>query len=688
MQRLVFESSPVFILLCVLLGLGYAYLLYRAKHPWSKRTNQLLFAARAAVVSLLSFLLIGPILKLTTNIFEKPEIVFLVDNSVSLKGTVDSTKLKTDLQAAAVQLTNQGYEVSSKTLSERNIEKIKFDQRTSDLNSALKNTIADYEGKNLASIVLVTDGIYNSGSSPLYAAWRVPVHTIGVGDTIEHADLILKNVAYNKIAYQGNRFPIRAEVAVQSLPDQNVNVSVLKNGTVVDRQQKKTTSKSFLQFDFLVDAKDKGTQRYEVVVQPITGESNLRNNRTGIFVEVVEGKKKILLIAPAPHPDIKALSEVVERNPNYELIIHIPGVSKTDPKLLQPGQCELIIFHQPFDVSMKTVALYQQLSKSKSSMLFIVGNRTNLRLLPSNGIALNFENPNQKDDATPIINAAFHDFQFLDNGNAGFVRFPPVQVPFGKFSFPPNAQVLLQQRIGSVATERPMLLSWEDNSRKMAVFVGEGLWRWRLEEFSSSEKTELFDDTFSKLLQYLSTLEDKRKFRFFPMQNEFTDAAPVVFEGQVYNDLFEKIYGNKIDVTLRNDQGKITNYNYTLSPGGERYSIGGLKEGTYFYSASTDVNSKKETVAGQFSVTSQNAESQNLVADFGLLRKLSKATNGKFYRFNEMNKLVSDFQKVEARSLIHSDESFSPLVQAKWFFFLLLVLISAEWFLRKYSGGY
>jgi len=162
----------------------------------------------------------------------------------------------------------------------------------------------------------------------------------------------------------------------------------------------------------------------------------------------------------------------------------------------------------------------------------------------------------------------------------------------------------------------------------------------------------------------------------------------VTFEGQVYNDLYEKVYGNKIDLTLRNDQGKATNFNYTLSPGGERYSVGGLKEGTYIYSASTEINSKKETVSGQFSVVAQNIESQNLVADFGLLKKLAGATGGKFYRSNETNQLISDFKKMEAKSLIHSEESFNPLVQAKWFFFLLLTLISAEWFLRKYLGAY
>ncbi|MBI1768543.1 MAG: hypothetical protein HYR67_09225 [Bacteroidetes bacterium] len=688
MQRLIFESSPAFILLCVLLGIGYAFLLYRAKHPWSKLTNRILFAVRAIVVSLLSFLLIGPILKFTKNIFEKPEIVLLIDNSSSLRGVIDTAKLQNEISLVSTQLKEQGYEVSFRMLSEEENQRIKFDHLTSDLNSALKNTIADYEEKNLASIVLLTDGIYNSGSSPLYSSWRLPIHTIGLGDTTEHIDLILKNVAYNKVAYQGNQFPIRAEVAVQSLPNQNVSVSVLKNGSVISRLQKNTDSKSFLEFDFLIDAKDKGIQRFEVVVEPIAKESNLKNNRAGIFVEVVEGKKKILLIAPAPHPDIKALREVIEKNPNYELIVHIPGISKTDPKLLQPGQEELIIFHQPFDFSMKTAALFEQLGKGKSSVLLIIGSKTNLRQLPSNGIPLNFENPVQKDDATPVVNSSFRDFDFADNSNAGFAHFPPIQVPFGKFSYPPGAQVLLNQRIGSVATDRPMLLSWEDNNRKIAAFIGEGLWSWRLEEFSSSEKTELFDNTFSKLVQYLSTLDEKRKFRFFPTQNEFTDAAPVTFDGQAYNDLFEKIYGNKIDLTLRNEQGKVNNFSYTLSPGGERYSIGGLKEGTYFYSATTEINSKRENASGQFSVVAQNIESQNLVADFGLLRKLASATGGNFYRSNEMNQLISDYKKIEAKSLIHSEESFNPLVQAKWFFFLLLALISAEWFLRKYLGGY
>lgn len=88
-----------------------------------------------------------------------------------------------------------------------------------------------------------------------------------------------------------------------------------------------------------------------------------------------------------------------------------------------------------------------------------------------------------------------------------------------------------------------MLLTWPDGNRKIAVMVGEGLWCWRLNEFADTGNTIFFDELFSKLVQYLSTLEDKRKFRSFPVQNEFSDSEAVVIESQLYNDLFELVYG-------------------------------------------------------------------------------------------------------------------------------------------------
>ena len=689
MQRLLFESSPAFIIICIATGVGYGYLLYKARHPWSKLINQLLFGLRAVLVTFLAILLLGPILRLTNNIFEKPTFVLLIDNSMSIKEAVDSIQrqdVQRELSAVKKKLTDEGFDVAQRNLANEESENISYTYSSSDLAGTIRELTADYEGKNLAGIVLVSDGIYNSGSSPLYNLLRIPVYTVGVGDTTDRVDLVLKNLAYNKIAYQGNKFPLKVEALVKGLQNQDITVSIFQSGKLVSRQQKNSGNRQLLDFDFLLEATEKGIQRYDIVLERLPKEVNQGNNRASAFIEVVEGKKKILVIAPAPHPDIKVLRSVMEKNSNYEFILHIPGVKEaTAAQLDQP---DLVVFQQVMDVDGKTNALFSRFYKNNTALLAMIGPKTNLRQLISGGIPIAFENVGQWDEVTPLINSQFRDFGFAENINGFFARYPPAAVPFGKFTYPPSAQVLLYQRIGSVATERPLVLSMDENNRKLGIIMGDGLWRWRLNEFSETEKTEAFDEVFGKLIQYLSTKEDKRKFRSFPIQNEFTDAEAVVFESQVYNDLFEQVYGNKIDIELRNEKGEMTNYDYVTGSGSARYRIGSLKEGVYRYKATTLITGKPEEVRGEFLVTAQTIESQNLTADFGLLRKLAARTGGKFYHTKDIAKLDEDVRQTKVKSLIHSDESFNALINLKWVFFLLLLLISAEWFVRKYSGGY
>ena len=687
MQRIIFEYSPFYFLVCLALGVGYAFLLYTAKYNWSKSLNRILFALRAVLATALMLLALGPILKQTENIFEKPSLVFLVDNSRSIKETTDTLQLMNALQQTAADVRKQNRDVELSGLSGIS-DSIYFMNSTSDLTSGLHNTINRYEGKNLSGIVLVSDGIYNNGLSPLYLPTRIPVYTLGIGDTTERADVVLRNVAYNRIVYQGNKFPLRAEVGVIGMPNQEITISVLQQGKVLQQQKKNSGTKSLLDFDFQLDAGTQGIQRLEVRIENVPRESNFKNNRASAFVEVVEGKKKILLIARAPHPDIKALRNVVEKNSNYEFIVHIPGVKEADPTLLVPGKVDMVIAHQSPDLDGKTTALITSFLKAKTSVLVIIGQKTMLRSLVTIGVPVNFEPSTQRDEVQPVLNPDYKELGFSDGLNSNITRYPPVSVPFGKFSYPATAKIILYQRIGSVITERPMLYTVEDDRQKIAVMMGEGIWKWRLSEFQETEKTSTFDEVFSKLLQYLSTQDDRRKFRCFPLQHEFTSDGPVVMESQVYNDLFEPVYGNTIDLELRDEKGKVTNYRYITGPGNSRYRIGGLKEGVYRYRATTDVKGKREEVRGEFLMTEQNQEVQNLTADFGLLRTLAENTGGKFYRLNDINRLTAELSAEEAKSLIHSEESFHPLINLKAVFFLLLALISMEWFLRKYFGSY
>jgi hypothetical protein len=145
MQRLIFEYSPLFILLCLAAGVGYAWLLYTSKHTWSKGTNNILFFVRALCVSVMAFMLVGPIIKLTQNLFEKPAIVFLVDNSLSVRESLDSAqreKILAQVRTRAEELGKEDYEVSVRGLGGDGVD---FNMKSSDLHGAMRDITNVFE---------------------------------------------------------------------------------------------------------------------------------------------------------------------------------------------------------------------------------------------------------------------------------------------------------------------------------------------------------------------------------------------------------------------------------------------------------------------------------------------------------------------------------------------------------------
>lgn len=688
--RIIFDYPPAFILLCIALGIGYAYLLYSSKYSWSKPINRILFILRAALACFLAMLLLGPIVKHVNNLFEKPLFVLVYDDSASIKEASDSSALQAVKEGLFNTQTNlqSEYDVESLTVSGAEAKDVQFTASTSDLTGSLKEIANRFEGRKIAGVVLVSDGIYNTGISPLYATYNFPIHTIGIGDTAIRNDLAIKNIAYNKVAYQGNKFPIRVDVITKGYASGETVVSLLHKGKVLEKKVDELKGSSILSFDFTPEASEKGIQRFDIQVAPRTDEMNTKNNFSSIFIEVVEGKKKILLVAQSPHPDIKAFREVVEKNSNYEFLLHLPGVTEIAPADLQPEKIDLAIFHQSPDLRGINRNLFDQFVKSKTSLFLVVGSQTDLQEISRQGLPFGFESPPRSyDEVTAAVNTNFSSFTLSTEVNTMIAEYPPVTVHFGK-TIPSGNISLLTQRIGSVISDRPLLSLSNENDRKIGFLLGDGVWRWRLFEYDRTESATAFDELFGKLFQYLSITDDKRKFRSYPTKQEFPDTAPVIFESQVYNDIYEPVFGNTVALEITNEQGATSKYTYVLSPGNTQYQIGGLTEGVYRYTSKTELEGKPQLVRGEFAVLAQQAELQDLTADFNLLRQLSANTGGSFYTQEEITRLLSDLQEEKVNSVIRSEETFKSMLNLQWVLATLLLLISVEWFLRKFYGSY
>ena len=93
---LLFESPPWLIGVGILIGLAYAAILYyQTKVVWGKNTNYLLAGLRFLMVTQLTLLLFGPLIRQIKNTKESPSIIFAVDNSRSISEIEDSISLIT-----------------------------------------------------------------------------------------------------------------------------------------------------------------------------------------------------------------------------------------------------------------------------------------------------------------------------------------------------------------------------------------------------------------------------------------------------------------------------------------------------------------------------------------------------------------------------------------------------------------
>jgi len=688
---LLFESPPWLIGIGIIIGLTYAVILYyKSKVPWGKSTNYILAVLRFLLVVQLTLLLFGPLIRQIQNTKEPPTVIFAVDTSESINEIEDSTNLH-DLQTTIIsfkeEFEDNGYLTEVRTLDGpvNSEERIQFNELSSDLNAMLQKIQNDYESRNLSAVVLFSDGLYNLGNNPAFHPYNFPISTVGLGDTTQRPDLNLNAILYNKIAYQGNKFPIVAELFSYNLAGNTITLQLEKNRTIIDQKQININNQNqFDQLQFLVEATESGMSRYSVKAIPVTGEFTTTNNMKEAFIDVIDGKQKILLIAPAPHPDIKALKSALESNENYQLIIYIEGINQ-----YIEDKYDAVILHQVPDKRRRYQQILEKIRNEKIPAFFIYGNQSDINRFNEINGALRIQPISyQRDNVFPVYNPNFSRFLYNKENIEVLNDFSPVKVPFANYDILPQSDVMLYQRVGKVTTNKPLLTLQKSDDWSSAVLLGEGIWSWRLQEYAKNQSHKAFNEMISKIIQFLSTKEDKRRFKVYPTKNEYLNSESVVFETEVYNEIYEQTFGHKIDLKITDDQNNTSGYSYVTSEQNSMYRISGMENGIYSYQATSMINGQSESASGSFTVRDLQIETTKLTADHNLLRNIASQNGGNYYEKNQMEQLKEDVLKQEMVQKIYSSEKYLAIINMKWGFFILIIFVSAEWFLRKFNGSY
>lgn len=692
MTNLTLNYSFWWIFICLLVGGFYGWVQYTKVPPWSTTINYVLASLRVLLVAFICFILLEPFIQSINNYYQKPLMVIAIDNSESVainSSEEEMVSLKQSLSEIENGLIDKGYDVNILDLKGtpiNEIDSIKFDNSTTDLSQQFNKVKSGYSNFNLAGVVLFSDGIFNGGYSPLAISTNYPIYTVGLGDTSSIKDLAIRDIKHNSTVLEGNSLLLEVLVLNTGYANITSKIAVYRKGRVVSTESIVFNSGQSLYKKMLtIPIEGNGKQSLNISLKPVDEEYTVINNTQTIYFDVIDAQKKILILAAAPHPDLKAIKSSIEVSEYYEVDLAYELPIELD--------YSLIIAHQYPSVKTSTNDRTGFIESEVPKMM-IIGASNDFRFIRNDLPFLRTSNASGKVDfAKPVVNTSFDQFQLEDSFLEWVSDLPPIEMPYGLAVDNLITDDFLHQQIGSVVTEKPLLVFTSFNEQRMGVLLGTNIWKWKLDEYRINQTHDNFNALISKTIQFLSSSPSRKRFYVKPQKEFYEKGEDVLFNTEAYNALFERVIGKRVDLNLSTEEGEKSSYSFVPINENSVYKIPNLPEGVYSYLATTNADesenaSEKYYASGQFVIKKLNKEALNPVADFDLLQKLAERSKGRFYELKNIGQFNNQIENLNPVSTIHTTKENEAIINLKLVLIMLILLATAEWFLRKFYGGY
>ena len=677
---------------CLILGMLLAYLFYRRTPHLERKLRIGLAVLRSLTITIIGWLLFFPLVKNVSYTLQKPLIIIGQDNSLSVNHVAPANFNRKSYEDQLQELSKRlsaDYEVKIYHFSDSIGAGFDFKSqgKLSNATAFFSRLKDEYLNRNLGAVILASDGIFNSGGSPLYdiQQMKAPVYTIALGDTIPRRDLSVANINYNNLVYLNNEFTIELQAEAFESKGASSRISVTEDGRAVYQGRLDISSNAFSKtIPIPLKATKTGIRKYTITLSSIGNEVSEENNKQQIFVEVIDGRQKILIAAGAAHPDIATIRQSLSAHKNYELKVAVAEELNT----IKPKDFGLVILYQLPDLENHGAAFMQQLAQSNVPVWYVFGAQSNNARFNQLQSQVSFSgSSNTLQESFPEVNADFTQFGLDAAATKVIVGFDPLQGPMGSLKVNGNGLIALTQRIGKIKTGTPQLFFMNENGRKSGYLMGEGIWRWKLSEAKDGITPSVVNSLLSQTVQYLVAKDDLRKFKVTPSKNTFNENEHVLINAVLYNDSYVSVNTPEVNIRLKNQDGKVYTFLFSRTNTAYQLDAGLLPAGNYTFNARTTLGNKKYEADGAFYINAMVAEYQQTIANHQLLNNLSQQTNGKMYMPQRLSAIADDLKaNDQVKTLSFEDRKYEELINFKWVFAMLMLLLTLEWFFRKRNG--
>jgi len=672
-------QTLLYIILAGIIALILALFQYRYKQKGNSRKNTLFAFLRFLSIFGILLLLINPKFEQIKVYTEKPNLILAIDNSSSIKHLNQEENVVNLLESLKSNKTlNDKFNVNAFSFGETlNIgDSLNFNEKRTNINKTFRELSQIYKN-TVSPTIVITDGNQTYGNDYEFSAkqYNQSIYPVILGDTTQYTDLKLKQLNVNKYAYLKNRFPVEAILVYNGESNKSTKFVVTSGNTTVYSQVVNFTRESNSKIiNFTLPANKVGVQSYKATLVPVLTEKNKINNTKNFAVEVIDQKTKVAVVSTLLHPDLGVIKRSVESNEQREV-----AFIKPNDVLSKLNDFQLIVLYQPNN---NFKELYKALNTENKNRIVISGTKTDWNFLNIEAESYTQDVTTQTEDYQAILNSNYGSFIIED---LDFESFPPLVSSFGAPSFKVPVETILYKKVNGFDTEEPLLATFEANNRREAILFGENIWKWRAQSFVNTQSFNSFDNFIGKLIQYLAS--NKRKNRLsIDYQSFYQGNTSVIIKAQFFNKNYEFDDKESLNIIIKNKETeKVTTIPFILKNNNYQVDLSSLPASEYSFSVKA--TSEAISKSGQFQILEYNVEQQFLNANVTKLQQLATNSKGSSYFIANYNDLTNDLLNDERYLPVQkSNKNIVPLIDWKYFLFLIILSLAIEWFLRKYNG--
>lgn len=706
----------VAILLAIALLIFIFFYYRRTNPPLPKGTRIFLGIFRSLAITLLLFALSEPVFSYLLVKQLRPHVAVLFDNSESVK-TVEDADTKMNVLKYLEKNPFPGEKetdfVRDNYMFSDTIEpltdSLDFSGQRSALGDCLEDLNDKYKEQNLQGVVVISDGLVNSGVSPLRAASElsVPIYALDLGPQKASNDIRIVRLSNDEVGYAERPTQIEIEVESRGYNNLTVPVTIRSGGKTLTTEDITLTGKASRQtktIEFVPP--EEGIKTFSVSIPKQPEEELTDNNSRSFSMKILKSRHRILLAAGYLSWEVTFLRRVLDASEDFDCDLSVfdrSGKLRTTPfpqtadKLADYDLVILVDYSSP-KLASRVDALTGYLKDHGKAVMFMLGAEF-AKSSPSSPLAnlLPFEStgpPSLHADGDFRIHLTeqgkYHPVMQLGDtpsqAQKVWDEMPPFEgyVTVGKEK--PEATVLaVHQDPDLNGNLIPLVAINRVGKGKVLTTCFFPLWKSEFLAVGRGGSGEEYKTFINNCVRWLVTTEDVDRIRIEPDKSVFKSGERVTFSASLLDESYQAIDDGSVIITVMPDSttksDTLTSSMVRTSPGKMKADLHLLKPGNYKYTAELIRGDKTEaTKSGRFMVEPFSLEEETLYETQDLLRDLTTASGGKLYSVATVDSLLSDAD-FSSRELERRREF--PLAN-NWIILLaVLVLLSVEWAIRK-----